>query len=111
MSAGQRVKKLVFGTLTDVKKAPEASNSRPSAYIDTVGRELRSKLKCNIICEFRTLLKIFRSENQSKKARKSSLGKFCILTVRGFIDSLNAPGCGCSPGRHAYGRRLPQFMQ
>ena len=104
-------KNLLFGTLTDVKKAPETSSSRPSAYIDTVGRKLRRKLKCNIICEFRTLLKIFRSENQSKKARKSSLGKFCILTVRGFIDSLNAPGCGYSPGRHAYGRRLPQFMQ
>ena len=76
-------KNLLFGTLTDVKKAPETSSSRPSAYIDTVGRELRSKLKCNIIYEFRTFLKIFRSENQSKKARKSSPGKFCILTVRG----------------------------
>ena len=82
---------LLFGTLADVKKAPETSSSRPSAYIDTVGRKLRRKLKCNIICEFRTLLKIFRSENQSKKARKSSLGKFCILTVRGFIDSLRGP--------------------
>ena len=41
----QRVKKLVFGTLPDVKKAPEASSSYPSAYRGTVGYELRSKLK------------------------------------------------------------------
>ena len=56
-----------FGTLPDGKKAPEASNSHPSAYRGTVGCELRSKLKCNIVYEFRTFLGIFRSEKQCKK--------------------------------------------
>ena len=48
----QRVKKLVFDTLADVKKAPETSNSHPSAYIDTVGCELCSKLKCSFFGVF-----------------------------------------------------------
>ncbi len=33
-------KNLFFVMLPDVKKAPETSSSRSSAYIDTVGREL-----------------------------------------------------------------------
>ena len=43
-----------LGTLPDVKKAPEASNSYPSAYRGTVGYELRSKLKCYILREAQT---------------------------------------------------------
>ena len=39
------VSKNLFGTLGDCQKVRKTSNSRPSAYIDTVGRELRSKSK------------------------------------------------------------------
>ena len=59
-----------FGTLTDVKKAPEASNSYPSAYIDTVGYELRSKLKCGFLLESRTFCKGLESRRQNEKAKK-----------------------------------------
>ena len=38
-------RKTLFGTLTDCEKVRKTSNSHPSAYIGTVGRELRSKSK------------------------------------------------------------------
>ena len=34
-----------LGTLADVKKAMEASNSHPTAYVDMSGCELGGKLK------------------------------------------------------------------
>ena len=38
-------RKILFGTLADCEKVWKTSNSRPSAYIGTVVRELRSKSK------------------------------------------------------------------
>ena len=41
----QLVENEFFDKLTEVTKADKTSNSLPSAYIDTVGSELRSKSK------------------------------------------------------------------
>ena len=65
-------KNLFFGTLTDVKKAPEASSSYPSAYRGTVGYELRSKLKCKKISEnFEFFRYISKFERQNRKVKNS----------------------------------------
>ena len=64
----QRVKKLVFGTLPDGKKAPEASSSYPSAYRGTVGYELHSKLKYNIL-KLQIFSLIFKPVKQNEKLK------------------------------------------
>ena len=43
--ADSACRKTIFDTPADCKKVRKTSNSRPSAYIGTVGRELRSKSK------------------------------------------------------------------
>ena len=60
-------KNLFSDMLTDVKKATEASNSRPSAYLDTVGRELCRKLKCKIFWQFRICFRILKAVKQDDK--------------------------------------------
>ena len=45
MKRASACRKTLFGTLTDCEKVRKTSNSRSSAYIGTVERELRSKSK------------------------------------------------------------------
>ena len=85
MSACQ---KTFFDTLTDCKNVRKTSNSRPSAYMGTVGRELRSKSK-SLRCK-RFFIKKLENPKQfgKSKKRRKFLKRLPILTVPDFFDSL-----------------------
>ena len=85
----------LFGTLTDCEKVRKASNSRPSAYIGTVGRELRSKSKSLPNKLFFRLLNRKYSTFVNQLREKNPLNCESILTITDFFDSLKGR-CGCS---------------
>ena len=90
-SAGfsQRVKKLVFDTLTDCKEGRKTSNSHSSAYRGTVEGELRSKSK---FLRKQALFCLNSSENSRIENGRYTDCLFnlflLILTVSDFFDSL-----------------------
>ena len=94
-------RKTFFDTLAGCQKVRKKSNSRPSAYTDTVGRELRSKSKSlrskRLFNQKVRKSKKLKSEYSAKKAEKSLL----ILTIMDFFDSLYASRCRNS-GRRYY---------
>ncbi len=66
--------KAFFDTLSDCKNVRKTSNSRPSAYVGTVGRELRSKSKFLRSKLFFTLkCSKFACDSQSFRFRKTFL--------------------------------------
>ena len=81
-------RKALFDTLADRKKVRKTSNSHPSAYIGTVGCELRSKSKSLKNKRF-----FVEKERKSKIVRKvqnneNSKNVNQILTVTDFFDGL-----------------------
>ena len=116
-------RKNLFDTLTGCKKVRKTSNSRPSAYKGTVGRELRRKskaLRSKLLPGLQSS-KYSAFTNQDTE-NKNPLKWEAILTVSDFFDSLRRPRrrkhagvvwfC-CSTHRllSAYPRSFPRHQQ
>lgn len=94
---GPQLVKTPFGYAPGGQKGPETSNSHSSAYIDTAGCELRSKLKCDILGKIPRFLPNFRFTECGEMVKTPVL-----------IPRFNGPGLSGRLGAVSRRRRPPE---